>query len=159
MHDAKLALGLDLARSPGALDASGLEQRAAVAIAAARRAETLAGAALERVSTLAPARRQDPEAAGSLADGCAPTLTGCAAVHAGLAPTELASARISARIARELPALAEARRTGRVTESVYRALRHVADPSTVTDWLAAAATLPAGALHRKLAAALPGDRA
>ena len=76
MPDAIPPNALDFAARIADLDADGLTRRAAVSLAAARRAETLAGVALERLATQAPARGKDPEAAGSLADGCAPTLTG-----------------------------------------------------------------------------------
>lgn len=148
-----------------------LVRRVLVASAATRRAEALAGAALERLDEGPPARatrerfdlahrRQRDE--WSLAHACPPTLTGFAEVHAGLSPRDTAAARGLAKALGEIPQLDDAAREGGLRPTGLRMLARLSrstSPEKIREWLLLArryADDPAK-LHRLLAAAEDGE--
>ncbi len=155
------AEGLD--HAAGELSEADLIHRVLVASAATRRAEALAGAALERLAEGAPKRAtRDQREEWSLAHACPPTITGFAEVHLGLSPRDTAAARGIARALGAIPQLDEAAREGVLRPTGLRmlaSLARTASPEKIREWLLLArryAGDPAK-LHRLLAAAEDGE--
>ncbi|MCI0341075.1 MAG: hypothetical protein L0216_07950 [Planctomycetales bacterium] len=147
----------------GDLSPEDLAQRVLVASAAGRRAEALAGAALERLAGGPPkGAREEARLDWSLAHACPPTLTGFAEVHAGLSPRDAAAARGLSRALGAVPQLDEAAREGVLRPTGLRMLARLSSsthPEKVREWLLVARRMaddPAG-YHRLLAAAEEGE--
>ncbi|MCI0342632.1 MAG: hypothetical protein L0216_16080 [Planctomycetales bacterium] len=147
----------------GDLSAADLAQRVLVASAATRRAEALAGAALERLADGPPKNSTEVERRDwSLAHACPPTLTGFAEVHAGLSPRDAAAARGLSRALGAVPQLDEAAREGVLRPTGLRLLARLSNstrPEKVREWLLVGRRMvnaPAG-YHRLLAAAEDGE--
>ncbi|MCI0343340.1 MAG: hypothetical protein L0216_19710, partial [Planctomycetales bacterium] len=147
----------------GDLTSEDLAQRVLVASAASRRAEALAGAALERLAEGPPKRAREEERLDwSLAHACPPTLTGFAEVHTGLSPRDAAAARGLSRALGAVPQIDEAAREGVLRPTGLRLLARLSKsthPEKVREWLLVArrmASDPAG-YHRLLAAAEDGE--
>ncbi len=152
-----------LDRPVGDLSEPDLVRRVLVASAATRRAEALAGAALERLAEDPPKRAtKEQREEWSLAHACPPTITGFAEVHAGLSPRDTAAARGLAKALGAIPQLDEAAREGALRPTGLRMLARLSrstSPERIREWLLVARKMrddPAG-FHRFLAAAEDGE--